>query len=469
MKSDATHKNTHVHDDLKAFCDGELSPWQRLAVRRHLTRCASCREEAQAMQQLHHDLRASSEADAGLPPALRTRILEQLGNAAAQAPPAEPSRPWLLRYGFAASLAANAALIVVLVYTGLLREHRSDLPAPIIVPVVSPQPVPRLQNGPGNARSGGASSTNGRLSSVKSPKPPSHAVKTPVPQGSVPIPSANNGLARMSVSPVSPAPKLSTPQKAQTQSFSAGATAPETYDAAPPLSTPRQARDAATSNERIRAKTPSVLNAPTVTEAPAAPAPPPTAPHAAFGGAGGFGGGGFGGSSFGGNSFSTGDAPPVREAVPGGSAVGRAASPPSALVLPPPAQSPAPGNFAQGVMADNNSAAAAKPAPSSAKTRVEDRATPTPVGAWPTVTLPFGIVPSALGVKSVVVTWDVDDQGQPSHVQFKTTGYAQVDGALRAAIYAGQYQPAMHNGKPIKATLSHTFVLVPLTQPRPQD
>ena len=66
--------HTRFQDDLKAYADGELSWPRRLAVRRHLTRCASCREEIAQMTQIAEDLRASETADA-LDPALRAKIL----------------------------------------------------------------------------------------------------------------------------------------------------------------------------------------------------------------------------------------------------------------------------------------------------------------------------------------------------------------------------------------------------------
>ena len=46
-------------DDLKAYADGELPLLRRFAVRRHLTHCASCREEISQMTQIAEDLRAS--------------------------------------------------------------------------------------------------------------------------------------------------------------------------------------------------------------------------------------------------------------------------------------------------------------------------------------------------------------------------------------------------------------------------
>ncbi len=62
-------------DDLKAYADGEL-PWlRRQAIHRHLTRCASCREEISAMTQIAEDLRATEREDT-LSPTLREKILE---------------------------------------------------------------------------------------------------------------------------------------------------------------------------------------------------------------------------------------------------------------------------------------------------------------------------------------------------------------------------------------------------------
>jgi anti-sigma factor RsiW len=62
-----------VRDDLKAYLDGQLLPAPRLAVRLHLTRCASCRQEIKAMEQIGKELRAG---DVGaLEPALREKIL----------------------------------------------------------------------------------------------------------------------------------------------------------------------------------------------------------------------------------------------------------------------------------------------------------------------------------------------------------------------------------------------------------
>jgi hypothetical protein len=61
-------------DDLKAYADGELPLLRRLAVRRHLTHCASCREEISHMTQIADDLRATETQEA-LDPALRAKLL----------------------------------------------------------------------------------------------------------------------------------------------------------------------------------------------------------------------------------------------------------------------------------------------------------------------------------------------------------------------------------------------------------
>ncbi len=70
-------KNCFLYqDDLKAYGDGELSPLRRWAVRRHLTHCASCREEIEAMTQLTENLRATEPEDT-LSPTLREKLLAE--------------------------------------------------------------------------------------------------------------------------------------------------------------------------------------------------------------------------------------------------------------------------------------------------------------------------------------------------------------------------------------------------------
>jgi len=78
-------EHSPFQDDLKAYADGELPLPRRLAVRLHLTRCASCREEMTQMTQIAEDLRAS-EPDAALDPTLRAKILGIAPPSVAEAP-----------------------------------------------------------------------------------------------------------------------------------------------------------------------------------------------------------------------------------------------------------------------------------------------------------------------------------------------------------------------------------------------
>src|SRR5690242_13899491 len=81
---------TPYQEDLRAYLDGELPPVRRVAMRLHLARCASCREEMTQMEQLSNDLRAGDAAS--LEPGLRAKILAGL-NEAAPEPSAEPVKP----------------------------------------------------------------------------------------------------------------------------------------------------------------------------------------------------------------------------------------------------------------------------------------------------------------------------------------------------------------------------------------
>ena len=64
----------NYEEDLKVYIDGELPKLRSFAVRRHLTQCASCREESLTMTQIAEDLR-STESEEVLPAALREKIL----------------------------------------------------------------------------------------------------------------------------------------------------------------------------------------------------------------------------------------------------------------------------------------------------------------------------------------------------------------------------------------------------------
>ena len=134
--------HARFQDDLKAYADDEL-PWpHRLAVRRHLTHCASCREELTQRTQIAEDLRASEPADA-LDPALRAKILGMAPNPndadAVGAPLAAPSSPsgpsargrnrlavrWAL---------AGAALAAWFVFFPVFQHVRENAQSPALAP-----------------------------------------------------------------------------------------------------------------------------------------------------------------------------------------------------------------------------------------------------------------------------------------------------------------------------------------------
>lgn len=103
-----------LRDDLKAYLDGELPCLRRWAVRRHLSRCESCRREAQAIEQIGRRLRAVPTEE--FPAALRARILANLPDAPPAPAPSRPAAPrWrpqpMVTWGAAAALLLAALLI----------------------------------------------------------------------------------------------------------------------------------------------------------------------------------------------------------------------------------------------------------------------------------------------------------------------------------------------------------------------
>lgn len=103
-----------LRDDLKAYLDGELPCLRRWAVRRHLSRCESCRREAQAIEQISRRLRAVPTEE--FPAALRARILANLPDAPpAPAPSRLAASRWrpqpMVTWGAAAALLLTALLI----------------------------------------------------------------------------------------------------------------------------------------------------------------------------------------------------------------------------------------------------------------------------------------------------------------------------------------------------------------------
>lgn len=443
---DAPNACRRIGDDLKAFCDGELSVWRQNAVRRHLARCASCRAEVQTMQQLRQDLRDGAGTDAQLPPALRARILTQLEDAAEHAPPraAPPPRPWLLRHGLAASLAVNATLVVGLVYTGVLMTHRGD---PVVPTVSAPAGPPVRSQAPRSAGAGSgggpkAKSSAHRRVSLKPAQAPGRPAGAPAADRSVSVGASANSLR--------PAPPAA-PRRAAPASvpplYAVPLTPPVTISDSPAGVRRQDQAGAGAARARVKTSPSRVASdaAPAPAEAPGAP-PPANGPNAFADANGTATGSGFGGGAFGGGGFG-GSATPRQETAADG-----ALAPPPAPAAPKPAPGQTGADQERQAPAIANGALAAKTAPPA------DRDAPALIGAWPTVTLPPGV---DLTVKAVAVTWDVDEQGRVFHVRFKTTNSPEADGAIRAAVHAGRYAPATRRNQPIKGQLTHTFSLAP--------
>ena len=68
---------------LLAWRDGELSPWRRARLGRHIERCAQCQQEIALMNQITHELREDEAQSKPMPAELRERILSALPDQAA--------------------------------------------------------------------------------------------------------------------------------------------------------------------------------------------------------------------------------------------------------------------------------------------------------------------------------------------------------------------------------------------------
>lgn len=79
-----------IREDLKAYLDGELPFARRGVLRLHLLRCAACREEKHAMEQLGNEIRAGETG--GLDTALRAKLIAGIPGDLPEAP-AEASTP----------------------------------------------------------------------------------------------------------------------------------------------------------------------------------------------------------------------------------------------------------------------------------------------------------------------------------------------------------------------------------------
>ena len=153
--------NDKYQDDLKAYVDGELSPVARLAVRLHLTHCASCREEIAFMGQAATELKRR-ETENPLDSALRARILgvafADVQGPVFNAPRARRAQDRILKFCFTASVVVNALFVTWVSHSDLfssgavlppLRETQIKIfkrpPPPKPAPKIKPPPPPKQQ------------------------------------------------------------------------------------------------------------------------------------------------------------------------------------------------------------------------------------------------------------------------------------------------------------------------------------
>ena len=202
--------HARFQDDLKAYADGELTWPRRLAIRRHLTRCASCREELTQMTQIAEDLRASEPADA-LDPALRAKILgitEEEPTPVRSSPPlperegeeikptASPLRPPVsggpLRSDLSRSkevgsrkrlspawVLAGAALFAWFVFFPMFQHTQREM-----------SPSASVPSAPGGQQA------NQLQSQVAKPSPPMHVPRTPPPTSAIRLSNREAGITR---------------------------------------------------------------------------------------------------------------------------------------------------------------------------------------------------------------------------------------------------------------------------------
>ena len=118
-----------LREDVKAFTDGQLGWWRQQVVKRHLARCAECREEMQAMRDFSAKWRQAD--DDVLDPGLRARIL-------AAVPDTVPSSPQAALGGraYRRPLALVGALTSTALFAGVAvslfghHANRLDTAAP---------------------------------------------------------------------------------------------------------------------------------------------------------------------------------------------------------------------------------------------------------------------------------------------------------------------------------------------------
>lgn len=99
-----------VAQEIKAYIDGELRPWTRWLVARHIASCAECRREMEEMTELTNDVRNAQQVSA--PQGLRDKVL---GGLTFQ-PAGQPRKPFWLTYAGLAGTMVIIAMLAAVVY-----------------------------------------------------------------------------------------------------------------------------------------------------------------------------------------------------------------------------------------------------------------------------------------------------------------------------------------------------------------
>jgi hypothetical protein len=118
---------THFRDDLKAYADGELRGLLRLRVKRHVSHCAACREEIEAMELIRRRMRQNDPST--FTPELKDKILAGLPDGTPPVPEAadatrKPKKP-LLIFGATAAAVVSWFLFYPVINRSFAPQYES--------------------------------------------------------------------------------------------------------------------------------------------------------------------------------------------------------------------------------------------------------------------------------------------------------------------------------------------------------
>ena len=90
------------------------------------------------------------------------------------------------------------------------------------------------------------------------------------------------------------------------------------------------------------------------------------------------------------------------------------------------------------------------------------RNNPAAIGSFSDISLPDRINPKAVYSKTIVARWDVDEQGEASHITLNPpSGNRDIDRAIIQAVHRFRFRPATHNGLAVPVHMTHTFTIAP--------